>query len=166
MKSLPESIIRVFWLQESQGDISHAVGLLTTQTAEKEQVPEEAAPAAEHHKEASNQHSSKIRIHDPNDMYWFISTVIYTAQFIIHTRAASCNSFPSGNLCSITELQHYSVCYRKIPQSWLFSYKSISGSCLLFLFYSNRSTITICLLLILFIPLEFHVRLWQICESH
>ncbi|KAK3524328.1 hypothetical protein QTP70_028059, partial [Hemibagrus guttatus] len=46
---------RVF--NESQGDISHAVGLLTTQTAEKEQVPEEAA-TAEHHREVSNQHSN------------------------------------------------------------------------------------------------------------
>ncbi|XP_053334372.1 ubiquitin carboxyl-terminal hydrolase 28 [Clarias gariepinus] len=43
-------------LNESQGDISHAVGLLTTQTAE-EQVPKEAPPA-EHHRESSVQHSN------------------------------------------------------------------------------------------------------------
>lgn len=57
MKTIPESLINLFGLQESQGDISHAVGLLTTKTVEKEGVPEEAG---EHHREASNQHSSKI----------------------------------------------------------------------------------------------------------
>ncbi|XP_026989887.2 ubiquitin carboxyl-terminal hydrolase 28 [Tachysurus fulvidraco] len=46
-------------LNESQGDVSHAVGLLTTQTAEKEQVPEEAA-TAEQHIDASNQHSNSV----------------------------------------------------------------------------------------------------------
>ncbi|TSQ12700.1 Ubiquitin carboxyl-terminal hydrolase 28 [Bagarius yarrelli] len=44
-------------LNESQGDISHAVALLTTQTAEREQVPEEAV-TAEHHREACDQHST------------------------------------------------------------------------------------------------------------
>ncbi|XP_026794607.3 ubiquitin carboxyl-terminal hydrolase 28 isoform X1 [Pangasianodon hypophthalmus] len=44
-------------LNESQGDISHAVGLLTTQTEEKEQVQEEAS-TADPHTESSNQHSN------------------------------------------------------------------------------------------------------------
>lgn len=59
MTIIPESVINLFGLQESQGDISHAVGLLTTQTAEKERGPE-GASTAENHREASNQHSSKI----------------------------------------------------------------------------------------------------------
>lgn len=59
MKTIPEIIIQLFGLQESQGDISHAVGLLTTQTVEMERGPEEAS-TAEHPREASNQRSSKI----------------------------------------------------------------------------------------------------------
>ncbi|XP_053504983.1 ubiquitin carboxyl-terminal hydrolase 28 isoform X1 [Ictalurus furcatus] len=44
-------------LNESQGDISHAVGLLTTQTATKERVPAEAS-TVDYHRESSNQHSN------------------------------------------------------------------------------------------------------------
>lgn len=79
MKTIAVSVINLCLLQESQGDISHAVGLLTTQTAEKERGPEEAS-AAEHHREASNQHSSKI-------ITGYVTHIIWTvlAQFIFHT---------------------------------------------------------------------------------
>ncbi|XP_060792115.1 ubiquitin carboxyl-terminal hydrolase 28 [Neoarius graeffei] len=43
-------------LNESQEDISHAVALLTAQTVEKEQVPEEAS-TSEYHREPSHQYS-------------------------------------------------------------------------------------------------------------
>lgn len=58
MKTRLESVINLFWLQESQEDISHAVALLTAQTVEKEQVPEEAS-TSEYHREPSHQYSSK-----------------------------------------------------------------------------------------------------------
>ncbi|XP_062867188.1 ubiquitin carboxyl-terminal hydrolase 28 [Trichomycterus rosablanca] len=44
-------------LNESQGDISHAVGLLTTPSAEEVQVPEESS--AENHGDTSNGHNTK-----------------------------------------------------------------------------------------------------------
>ncbi|MCJ8740807.1 hypothetical protein PDJAM_G00063330 [Pangasius djambal] len=44
-------------LNESQGDVSHAVGLLTAQAEEKEQVPEEAS-TADPHTESSNERSN------------------------------------------------------------------------------------------------------------
>ncbi|XP_046724189.1 ubiquitin carboxyl-terminal hydrolase 28 isoform X2 [Silurus meridionalis] len=49
----PQVLQRV--LNESQGDISHAIGLLTMQTEEQEQVPKEAS---EQHRESLNQHNT------------------------------------------------------------------------------------------------------------
>ncbi|XP_066501252.1 ubiquitin carboxyl-terminal hydrolase 28 [Hoplias malabaricus] len=46
-------------LQASQGDISHAVGLLTTQSPEEEQAPEQ--PSADQHTEASNGHHNPAK---------------------------------------------------------------------------------------------------------